>query len=194
MDPKSLKTPKLERTYTLAATTSNTLTALKVSREQRAFDAACVKEATAINEIAASGNLALMLALEYQLQLDDLTNYAKTETEIKNTRLGLKDFIAGMTNYERLVAKPKEYRQQAAGYPSGSRDKQLDVPMDGLRSVINSQLTRIQQRQSLMVSDATKALHTARRNLLAAIRKEYSLLQQAVVHGDKTTQKVANAR
>ncbi len=55
--------------------------------------------------------------------------------------------------------------------------------MDGLRSAVNSQLTRIQQRQSLMVSEAEKELHKARRNLLVAIRKAYTLLQQKVVHG-----------
>ncbi len=156
---------------------------MEKNRAQRSLDSACKDEAAAINEIADSGDLELMLALEHRLQLHDLTNYAKTEREIKNTRLGLTDFMAGLTNYERLVARPEEYRQQAAGYPSGNRDKQFDVPLDGLRSAVNSQLTRIQQRQSLMVSEAEKELHKARRNLLVAIRKAYALLQQKVVHG-----------
>ncbi len=183
MDPKSLKTPELDDAEAFAFSTIDTLAVLESSRAQKTFDAACRNEAAAITAITDSGNLDVMLALEYQLQLRDLTNYAKTDSEIKNTRLGLTDFIAAMTNYQRLTESPEEYRQQAIGYPSGSRDRRLDVPMDGLRQAINSQLTRIQQRQSLMVSDSEKALYTARRNLLNSIRREYSLVQQKVVHG-----------
>ena len=183
MDPKLLKSPELKKANDLSLRTSSMLTAMEASLVQKNFDKACKNETAAINRIAGSGNLELMLALEYQLQLHDLTNYAKADAEIKNPRLGLTDFIAAMTNYERLAERPEEYRRQAAGYPSGSRDKRLDVPMDGLRQALNSQLTRIQLRQSLMVSDAAKELYAARRNLLAAIRDSYSLLQQHVVHG-----------
>lgn len=183
MNPKFLKAPELDEADTVALSTKNALTTIEMSREQKSLDTACKIEAAVINKITNSGNLELMLALEYRLQLHDLTNYAKTEREIKNTRLGLADFIAGLTNYERLATRPKEYRKQAEGYPSSGRDQKFDVPMDGLRMAVNSQLTRIQQRQSLMVSDAEKELHKTRWNLLAAIRKEYSLLQQKVVHG-----------
>ncbi len=183
MDPKILKSRELDEADALSLQTSNMLAAMEASRAQQKFDQACRREAAAITKIAGSGNLEVMLALEYQLQLHDLTNYARTDAEIKNTRLGLTDFIAAMTNYERLAERPEEYRRQAAGFPSGSRDKRLDVPMDGLRQALNSQLTRIQLRQSLMVSDAAKELYAARRNLLAAIRDSYSLLQQHVVHG-----------
>lgn len=182
MDVRFLKNPELDDAVAKAFLTNTALTAMERSRLQRLFNDACGNEAALINKIASSGNLELMLALEYQLQLHDLTNYAKTEQEIKNTRLGLTDYIAGLTNYERLTERPEEYRRQARGYPSGSRDKQLDVPLDGLRKAINSQLTRIQQRRSLMVSDAAKALHDARKNLLSSIRKQYSLLQQNAVH------------
>lgn len=183
MAPKLLKSPELKNVFGLSTMTSNALVSMAASRAQKNFDKACKDEAAGINKIANSGKLEAMLTLEYQLQLYDLTNYAKTDAEIKNTRLGLKDFMAGMTNYERLTERPEEYRRQATGYPSGSRDKQFDVPLDGLRNAVSSQLTRIQQRQSLMISDATKELYQARRNLLASIRKEYSLLQQNVVHG-----------
>lgn len=183
MDPKSLKNPALAGANALSFATIDALAALEASRAQKAFDAVCRNEAAAINAIADARDLETMLALEYQLQLRDVTNYAKTDSETKNTRLGLTDFIAAMTNYQRLTESPEEYRQQAIGYPSGSRDRRLDVPMDGLRQAINSQLTRIQQRQSLMVSDSEKALYTARRNLLNSIRREYSLVQQKVVHG-----------
>ena len=182
MDPISLESPELAEADAAAASTNNARNTMEVSLAQQSFDAACKAEAAAINKIAHSGNLELMLALEYRLQLRDLTNYAKTDSEIQNPRLGLTDFIAGLTNYERLTTQPEEYRRQADGYPSGSRDKQLDVPLDGLRKAINSQLTRIQQRRSLMVSDAAKELHTARWNLLAAIRKVYSLVQRDVIH------------
>lgn len=183
MDPKLLKNPELDEANNLLLRTSSMLTAMGISRSQQSFDKACREEAAAIRKIADSGDLAVMLALEYQLQLHDLTNYAKTDRGVKNTRLGLTDFIAALTNYERLTTRPEEYRRQAAGFPSGGRDKKFDVPMDGMRQVINSQMTRIQQRQSLMVSDSEKELHTARWRLLDSIRGEYALLQQRVVHG-----------
>lgn len=162
--------------------TINAVNAMEISLPQLTLDAACEAETRAINEIAQSGDIELMLMLEYQLQVHDLSNYARTEQESKNIRRGIRNFTAGVTNYERLTERPQEYREQASGYTDGHIDKKLGVPMDGMRTAINGQLTRLQQRKSLMTSNAEKELLAARYGLLAAIKAEYSRRQHETLH------------
>ncbi len=152
------------------------------SRAQHNVNAACSAEAETIMEIARNGSLEEKIALEYQLQRRDLEKYATSAGEIKNVEQGLKDLRAGLVAYRDLVERPEEYRKQATGYTDRNRDAKLDVPKDGMRYALASQITRLQNRLSLQLSEEEKVLLTARRVLLIAVQDEYSAIQVGAVH------------
>ncbi len=151
------------------------------SRIQRTYDQASKDEAAVINDIAHSGELALMLAAERLLQTYDRDIYAKTEREKSNVEAGLQEFERVLGNYEELIQRPGDYRRQAKHYSSRDVDKALGVPMDGMRRVLHSQSTRLKNRMSLTLSEEEKILLTARLNLLNALRNAYAFLQKKVV-------------
>ncbi len=152
------------------------------SQAQKSVNTACKAEAGIINTIAANGSLAEKIALECQLQQRDLQKYAKSPEDEKKIRQGLKDMEAGLASYSTLTERPKEYKRQAAQYTDRNRDATRDVPKDGMRYAIASQLTRLQNRQSLQLSGEEDTLLAARRTLVRSIQEDYSQLQQKVVH------------
>ena len=153
------------------------------SRVQKTLDGACSTDAAIIRKIENDRILAEMLALEYRLQMHDLERYAKTPEAEQSIKQGLKDLEAGFVNYNALTEQAQQYRHMAAGYTDRLRDKKLDVPKDGMRAALASQLTRLQNRQSLNLSDAETDILTARRSLINSINMEYSQLQVEVIHG-----------
>ncbi len=174
----------LIKLYQAEVNTGNAYERLNRSRIQTMYNRASEDEALVIGEISQSGDLALMLAAERQLQTYDLGVYAKTEREKNNVEEGLQEFERVLGNYEELIRRPAAYRRQAKHYSSRDMDKALDVPMDGMRRVLNSQAARLKNRMSLTLSDEEKILLVARLKLVAALRNEYALLQRQVVHND----------
>ncbi len=173
----------LTKLYQAEVNTGNAYERLNKSRIQRMYNQSSEDEALVIGEIANSGDLALMLAAEMQLQTYDLGVYAKTDREKSNVEEGLKEFERVLGNYEELIRRPEDYRRQAKHYSSRDLDNALKVPMDGMRRALNSQATRLKNRLALTISDEEKNLLTARLNLLAGIRNSYAILQKKIVHG-----------
>ncbi len=167
-----------------SAGTATAFMKLSQSRIQKIYDDMCRREAALIAEIAKSGSLALMLDVERHNQKTDLVHYAKTPNEKANVESGIKDFESGLRHYETLTKKPDKYREEDLGYVARDRDKRLNVPTDGMRKALGSQITRLQNRLALTSSDDEKVMVSARVGLLKAINKEYSRLQVEVLHGD----------
>ena len=151
-------------------------------KEQRYYDEASLAEAAIINRIIQSRNLPTMIAAEYRLQKNDFEKYAKTPRERENIRTGLNNFKAGLNQYDILLEQPATYRKAALSYFGAQRDRASDVPLDGMRRAISSQITRLQNRQSLTATLEERELLAARRSLLNAIRREYSLKQKEICH------------
>lgn len=162
---------------------------LESSRPQKAVNRACKNETEAINMIAASCNLDEMIALEIRLQNNDLERYAYSENDRKNVEQGLADLQCGIHSYNTLRNTPQQYKEFAKNFTDRNRDKRFDVPKDGMRYALSSQLTRLQNRKALQMSEEEKVLLTARRALVDAIVEEYSLLQKTAVHGDDKSDK-----
>lgn len=156
---------------------------LEKSRAKKLVNRMCKTETELIRNVIDSRNLDEMIALEFRLQNNDLENYARTPHDIESVEQGLKDFQRGVNSYDTLRNDPEQYRKNAEEFTDRNRDMRLDVPKDGMRYALSSQMTRLQNRQSLQLSDEEKELLTARRGLVTAIRNEYSLLQENVVHG-----------
>ena len=183
MDFNSFTTANLDRYDFTSVYTHVAYDKRTQSRVQRTLDGACSTDASIIRNIENNRDLAEMLALEYRLQRHDLERYAKTPAAEQSIKQGLKDLEAGFVNYNTLTEQPQQYKHMATGYTDRLRDKKLDVPKDGMRAALASQLTRLQNRQSLNLSEAENDILTARRSLLNSINTEYSRLQVEVVHG-----------
>lgn len=179
-----LETPLLLQYRATSAATDVAFEKRERSRAQHAVNIACAAEVAAILAIARTGSLNEKIALECLLQQRDLEKYAKSPTEVKNIKQGLKDMAAGLAAYAILTETPEEYKKYAATYADRNRDAKLDVPKDGMRYALASQITRLQNRQSLQLSEEERVLLTARRALLAAIQAEYSEIQQAAVNSN----------
>ncbi len=179
---KTLKSPLLRKYKTASAFTDIAFEKRNLSPAQKSVDKACSAEAEAIFTIAKEGSLDEKIALEYQLQQRDMQKYAKSDNDAKNIAQGLKDMESGLASYADLTERQQTYREQASRYTDRNRDAKLDVPKDGMRYALASQSTRLHNRQSLQLSDSEKILLTARRALLNSLQKEYSLLQNNVIH------------
>lgn len=176
---------KLLRKYKAAAGfTDFAFEARTKSQAQLAVNKACSLEAEVIFAVAKIGALDEKTALEQRLQQRDLEKYAKSPAEEKSVRQGLKDMNAALVAYAELTERPEEYIKQAAGYTDRNRDTKLDVPKDGMRYALSSQMTRLQNRLSLQLTEEEKVLLTARIALLHSLQKEYSDLQKTVMHGE----------
>lgn len=182
--PEQLNSPLLRMFKELSLVTDYAFEKRSRSQAQKAVNMACSAEAEVIMDIARNGSLAEKVALEHRLQQRDLEKYATSEKEVKSVRQGLKDLKAGMVAYATLVERPEEYRKQASGYTDRNRDTKLDVPKDGMRYMLASQITRLQNRLSLQLSDEEKVLLVARRALLDSMVEEYSAMQTGTLHGD----------
>lgn len=193
MNPKELRTPLLAQFEDISLFTEIAFLQRDNSRVQKTVNKACRAEAKVIGKIAAEGSLSEKIALEYQLQRRDLEKYAKSPEAEKNIKQGLKDLEAGLVSYADLLERPQEYQRQALQYTDRNRDNRLDVPKDGMRYAVASQMTRLQNRQSLQLSDEEKQLLIARRSLVSSIRDEYSRLQEKVVH-NRTDDGIRNRR
>ena len=174
--------PNLVVYDTVAAVSYDAYTALAGSRPKEYVNRACANEAEAIQTIAASRNLDEMIALEVRLQNNDRELYAHSDNDRKNVEQGLADLQCGVHAYGMLKNNPRRYREFAKSYTDRNRDKRLNVPKDGMRYALASQATRLQNRQSLQLSEEEKKILTARRALVGAIVEEYSLLQKKAVH------------
>lgn len=182
MPPRKFVNKRLKQYNLSSALTHMAFEKRAQSKVQSVVDKACSKDAAVIREIANGQNLPEMLALEYKLQSHDLERYAKTPEAEQKIKQGLKDLEAGFVHYAALTERPQEYKITAQGFTDRLRDKKLDVPNDGMRAALASQLTRLQNRQSLNLSEAENDILTARRLLIKAINTEYSRLQVEVVH------------
>ncbi len=177
-------TPALEAYDNAASASNSAYEKLENCRPQKLVNDACKNEAEIINRIAASRNLDEMIALELRLQRNDLEEYAHSPKDRKNVEQGLADLECGMHAYDTLKTNPGQYRESAKSYTDSNRDKRLDVPKDGMRYAMGSQTTRLQNRQSLQLSEEEKEILAARRALVASIIEEYSLLQKAAMRDD----------
>ena len=180
---KSLTSKLLEQYEVMSVATDMAFDRRTRSHIQITVNRACVAEAKAIKAVVSEGSLAEKIELECQLQQRDLQKYAASPADEKKIKQGLKDMEAGLASYADLTERPRAYKKQASHYTDRNRDAKLDVPKDGMRYAIASQITRLQNRQSLQLSDEEKNLLAARRALVHAIQEDYSSLQQEVVHG-----------
>lgn len=178
----SVKSPLLRQYKQKSAITDLAFETRRRSNVQRGVNDACSDEAAVIFEIARAGSLDEKISLEHQLQQRDLEKYAKSDSETRGVKQGLKDMTAALVAYAGLTKEPKEYKRYAASYTDRNRDARLDVPKDGMRYALSSQITRLQNRLSLQLSEEEKVLITARRALLDSVQKEYSDLQKSVLH------------
>ncbi len=160
----------------------SSLNARNQSRAQKAYDRSLMKESAVIMEVAQSGELSQMLRVEQDYQQRDFVYYAHSSKEKASVEQGLKDFARGLTHYELLTKRPDRYRENAIGYIDRDRDKKLDIPKDGMRKALNSQITRLQNRMALTSSPDEKDVLTARLALIMAIAKKYAEIQVEVVH------------
>ncbi len=183
VDFAEYQTPDLMAYNEAAGASHNAYARLENSRPKKYVNKACALEAAIINKIAASRNLDEMIALEVRLQNNDRELYAHSDNDRKNVEQGLADLQCGVHAYGMLKNNPRRYREFAKSYTDRNRDKRLNVPKDGMRYALASQATRLQNRQSLQLSEEEKKILTARRALVGAIVEEYSLLQKAAVHG-----------
>lgn len=177
-------TPDLAAYDYAAAANYDAYRALQRSRPRKLVNTMCEDVTEIIYKIMAARDLDEMIALELRLQNDDLEKYANSPNDRKNVEQGLADLESGMHSYNTLKNNPKQYRENAKGYTDSNRDKRLNVPKDGMRYTLASQATRLQNRQSLQLSEEEKEILTARRGLVNAIREEYSALQTQVMRDD----------
>ncbi len=177
-------TPDLEEYDAAAGLSSSMYIKLENSRTKHLVNRACKSEVAIITRIAASRNLDETIALELRLQNNDLEKYAHSPGDKKSVEQGLADLESGMHSYNTLKNNPELYRENAKSFTDRNRDKRLDVPKDGMRYALGSQMTRLQNRQSLQLSEEEKELLSARRALISAVMEEYSSLQKTVMHGD----------
>lgn len=184
VDFANLATPDLTIYDNAAGFRNNAYYKLENSKPKTLVNATCKAEMEVIRKIIASRNLEEMIALELRLQRTDLEKDARSARDKKNVEQGLADLQSGILAYNALKFNPKQYKEAAKTYTERNRDTRLDVPKDGMRYALTSQMTRLQNRRSLQLSDEEQNLLTVRRNLINAIREEYSLLQEKVVHGN----------
>ena len=175
--------PSMKKFHLIAAATDVAFEKRAGSKPQKSVNRACTREAEIIAEIAEKGNLPDKIALEYELQKRDLVKYAQFSGDEKNIKQGLKDMEAGIAAYTDLAERPQLYKEQASRYTDRNKDKRLDVPKDGMRYALASQMTRLQNRNSLQLSSEEKVLLSSRRALVRSIVKDYSRLQEQVIHG-----------
>lgn len=175
--------PSHELYDTLAGLGNDAYQKLANSHPQKAVNQVCAAEAALIRKIADARNLDEMIGLESRLQSNDLEKYARSESDVQNVQQGLTDWQRGINSYNTLKHKPKQYRETSEEFTDRNRDKRLDVPKDGMRYALASQMTRLQNRRSLQLTDEERELLSVRRILINAILQEYSSLQKTVVHG-----------
>lgn len=182
-------TPALKAYDAMAVASYDAYSELAGSRPKKNVNRTCKNMTAAINKIAATRNIDEMIALEARLQNTDLEKYANSENDRKNVEQGLADLQCGIHSYNMLRNTPRQYEEFAKNFTDRNRDKRFDVPKDGMRYALSSQLTRLQNRKALQMSEEEKVLLTARRALVDAIVEEYSLLQKTAVHGDDKSDK-----
>lgn len=178
---EQLKTPLLKQYQKRSTYTDAAFEKRKRSRAQQTVNAACSAEAEVIFAIIRNGTLDEKIALECKLQQRDLEKYAKSPAELKGVEQGIRDMMAGLAAYVILTEAPEEYKKYAATYTDRNRDAKRGIPKDGMRYALASQITRLQNRQSLQLSEEEKILLTARRALLDAVQNEYSDIQENVI-------------
>ncbi len=179
-----LATPNLELYDDTANYSNDAYRYRQNSKPQKLVNRACKAEAALIRAIIAARNLDEMIALELRLQNNDLEKYARSPSEIKGVEQGLADLQSGMHMYAILKTNSGQYREIAKGFTDSNRDKRRNVPKDGMRYALSSQMTRLQNRHSLQLSEEEKALLTLRRSLVSALIEAYSLLQKEALHDD----------
>ncbi len=170
-------------TELLAMESIAALDARNNSRPQKYYDKMSEKETTRLLETIAAGDLFLLLEIEQGYQNRDLEFLARSPRERENVQQGLKDFERALSNYRTLRDNPERYREAAYGYIDRDRDKKLDVPMDGMRKALASQISRIQNRMALTTTQEEKNVLSSRIALLNAIKEKYARLQVQAVHG-----------
>lgn len=182
MSLSNYKDPHIELLVTADAANQFALQKRDASREQRAFNKTSQTVAKIVASIAESGDLPLMLAAELNLQMIDQNSYTRDHAAMDSVKDGIRQFEGALSFYDQLVNRPDEYRSTEAGYHGGHRDRAKDIPIDGMRRAINSQMTRLNNRRALTPTNEENELLKARRALLNSIRKDYSLLQERVLH------------
>ncbi len=173
--------PRLQVVQQVALQCIAALNARNVSRAQKAYDHTAMREASAIKTVAQSQDLDLLLQVEWNYQNRDLAYYARLPKEKNSVEQGLKDFASGMVNYDKLVNEPDRYRRDAAGYVDRDRDKKTGAPRDGMRRALSSQVTRLQNRMALTVTEEEKGVLASRIGLVNAIINEYARLQMGAL-------------
>ncbi len=184
VDFANITTPNLDDYATAADISSNAYRAREKSKPQKLVNSACKAEAEVISAVIAAHNLEEMIVLELRLQTNDLEKYAHSAAEVKGVEQGLADLQSGIHMYSILKTAPEQYRELAKGFTDRNRDKRLDVPKDGMRYALSSQMTRLQNRHSLQLSEEEKALLVVRRQLVDALCEGYSAMQREAVHDE----------
>ncbi len=184
VDFSKATTRNLKKHNTAANFTRAAYRERELSDPQLLVNRACKNEADMINTIIAARNIEEMIALELRLQTNDLEKYAHSAAEVKGVEQGLADLQSGIHMYILLKSAPEQYRELAKGFTDRNRDKRLDVPKDGMRYALSSQMTRLQNRHSLQLSEEEKALLVVRRMLVDAICEGYSAMQLEAVHDE----------
>ncbi len=182
-DVSEVKTPSLQAYDDVVSLVSDAYHARATCRPQKIVDTACTAEAELIQAVIAARDLDEMIALELRLQTSDREKYARSANEKQRVEQGLADLRSGMHMYAMLKHDSGQYKNAAKGFTDSNRDMRLNVPRDGMRYALASQRTRLQNRESLQLSDDEKSLLSVRRALLSAIAADYSALQAAVLHG-----------
>ncbi len=153
------------------------------SREARNYNQALLKYAEIITAIAETGTLGDKMDAEIALQARDLRKAQDMKPEfVKQAQDGIANFKAALLVYDKLTARPAEYRRHAEEFLP--KEKPHGIPVDSMRKALASQNSREGNRDT-SVNDlpGEEALFAARKALLSAIAREYKQVQEIVMAG-----------
>ncbi len=157
---------------------------IEQSREAQDYNNAMLNYAGVIANIAETGTLGEMVDAEIALQNLDLRKATdkNEETFIQQANDAIANFAAALNVYDKLTADPAWYREYAACFLP--KNRRHGLPNDDFLQALASQNSREGNRDtSINNLPGEEALFKARRELLTAIVREYTRVQETILAG-----------